>query len=78
MKIRYYKDLDNLRWIGFLLSVIAVFILTDKNPNTMLGWSISSLSCGLWVYFAYKDRDTPRTVMELMYLLLEIRGVMNG
>jgi hypothetical protein len=25
----------------------------------------------------YKDRDTPRALMEVMYLVLAIRGVIN-
>jgi hypothetical protein len=42
-----------------------------------LGWSIACLSCAIWIYMGYKDRDTPRALMEVMYLVLAIRGVIN-
>jgi hypothetical protein len=31
----------------------------------------------MWIWFAVKDKDTPRALMELMYLLLAMRAVYN-
>ncbi|QOI69145.1 hypothetical protein Mosig_00184 [Pelagibacter phage Mosig EXVC030M] len=31
----------------------------------------------MWVYFGYKDRDWPRALMELMYLILSMRAMYN-
>jgi hypothetical protein len=31
----------------------------------------------MWIYFGVKDGDTPRALMEGMYLLLAVRGVYN-
>ncbi len=78
MKIRYYQRIDNLRWIGFILAFIGVFILSDANITTQVyGWAVSILSCSIWVYIGYKDKDIARTCMELMYLIVAIRATIN-
>jgi len=78
MKIRFYKNIDGLRWIGFLVAMIGTFILSSANVETQwIGWAMGLVSCSIWVYFGWKDRDTPRTLMELMYLLLSMRAVYN-
>jgi hypothetical protein len=78
MKIRFYKNIDGGRWLGFVLAMIAAYILSDANPATQwIGWSIATVSCTMWIWFAYKDKDTPRALMELFYLLLAIRAVYN-
>lgn len=78
MKIRYYKNIDGWRWIGFIVAIVAAYILSDANPATQaLGWGMACISCGMWIWFAYKDKDTPRALMELMYLLLAMRAVYN-
>jgi len=78
MKIRYYKDLNKGRWIGFMLALLSVFILSNANISTQwIGWLIGCVSCGMWVYFGIKDKDIPRTLMELCYLLLGLRAVFN-
>ena len=33
--------------------------------------------CAIWIYMGIKDRDVPRALMELFYLLLAIRGIYN-
>jgi len=74
--MRYLKNKD--RWIGFALAVTSVFILSAANISTQwLGWSLSVLSCVMWVYFGYKDKDWPRMLMECMYLILSLRAVIN-
>lgn len=76
MKIRFYKNLTELRWIGFTLAMVSAFLLSGGNPNIQwVGWGIACFSCSIWLYMGYKDGDTPRALMELMYLLLAIRGV---
>ena len=60
MKIRYYKNINGTRWIGFGLAMLSVFILSSANIATQwVGWSLSVVSCIMWVYFGYKDRDWP-------------------
>ena len=76
MKIRFYKNLTELRWIGFTLAMVSAFLLSGGNPNIQwIGWGIACFSCSIWLYMGYKDGDIPRALMELMYLLLAIRGV---
>ena len=78
MKIRYYKDIDGWRWTGFILAILAAFILSDAKVDTQwLGWSIACISCSIWIYMGIKDKDTPRALMEFMYLLLGIRAIWN-
>ena len=78
MKIRFYQNIDGYRWVGFFIALISVFVLSSANSSTQwLGWSLSVVGCSLWVYIGYKDKDTARTLMELMYLALSIRAVIN-
>ena len=76
MKIRFYQQLGGLRWIGFILAMISAFLLSGGNPDIQwIGWGIACFSCSIWLYMGYKDGDIPRALMELMYLLLAIGGV---
>ena len=78
MKIRFYKRLDGMRWLGFVLAMIGTYILSNANPNTQwVGWAIATMSCTIWIYMGIKDKDTPRALMELMYLLLALRAIYN-
>ena len=78
MKIRYYHTINGWRWFGFVLAMIGAFILSGGNPDIQwIGWAVSSVSCSIWIYMGYKDRDVPRTLMELMYLFLAMRGIWN-
>lgn len=78
MKIRYYKNIDGWRWLGFIIAIVAAYILSDaKQATQWIGWAMACVSCSMWIYFAYKDKDTPRALMELMYLLLAMRAVYN-
>ena len=66
------------RWIGFVLAMCSAFILSSGSVHVQwLGWSVECSSCAIWIYMGYKDRDTPRALMEVMYLVLAIRGVIN-
>ena len=78
MKIRYYKDISKGRWIGFLLAMLSAYILSSANISTQwVGWLVGCFSCAIWVYMGWKDKDIPRMLMELFYLLLAIRAVYN-
>ena len=82
MKIRYYKELTNYRWIGFFLAMIGVYLLSDGdyfgNPLVQsLGWGSACLSALFWVFIGIRDSDIPRTLMELMYFGLAFRAIIN-
>ena len=78
MKIRYYKNIDGWRWLGFLLAMIGAFVLSNANPNTQwIGWAIATLSRSIWIYMGLKDKDIPRALMEFMYLCLALRAIYN-
>lgn len=78
MKIRYYHKIDGWRWLGFILAMISAFLLSGGDSTVQwIGWSVALVSCSIWIYMGIKDQDTPRALMELMYLLLAIRGVVN-
>ena len=78
MKIRYYKNINGWRWLGFFIAMASVSILSSANISTQwVGWSLSVMACVMWVYFGLKDRDWPRALMELMYLILSMRAVYN-
>ena len=76
MKIRYYKRIDGWRWLGFILAMIGAFILSNADVQTQwMGWAIATMSCSIWIYMGIKDKDIPRALMELMYLLLALRAI---
>ncbi|MBR19837.1 MAG: hypothetical protein CMA64_06790 [Euryarchaeota archaeon] len=78
MKIRFYQNLNGARWVGFLIAIISCFILSNANVETQwIGWAIGCVSCSMWVYFGFKDKDTPRALMEVMYLLISMRALYN-
>ena len=78
MKIRFYQRLDGLRWLGFILAMIGAYVLSNANPDTQwVGWAIATMSCSIWIYMGVKDKDIPRALMELMYLLLALRAIYN-
>jgi len=78
MKIRYYKEIDGWRWVGFLLAMIGAFVLSNaKNQTKWKGWGISTISCNILIYIGIKNKDTPRALMETMYLLLALRAIYN-
>ena len=78
MKIRYYQNINGWRWLGFILAMISAFLLSGGNPSVQwIGWAVATVSCSMWIYFGIKDGDTPRALMEGMYLLLAVRGIYN-
>jgi len=58
--------------------MVSAFTLSGGDPDKQwLGWSVALSSCSIWIWMGIKDNDIPRALMELMYLLLAIRGVWN-
>tara|TARA_Y100000389_G_scaffold108036_1_gene105151 strand:+ start:1586 stop:1831 length:246 start_codon:yes stop_codon:yes gene_type:complete len=74
-----WKKIQNKdRWIGLAIAVSSVFILSEANVDTQwIGWLLSIVACIMWVWFGYRDKDYPRALMELMYLLLSMRAMYN-
>ncbi len=78
MKIRYYHKIDGWRWLGFILAMASAFILSGGDPAVQwVGWSVACFSCLIWIYMGVKDKDTPRALMELFYLVLAVRGILS-
>ena len=66
------------RWFAFGLTMLGMYLLTNNNFSYFsLGWFLSGVSTAMWAYFAYVDKDIPRGLMELCFVLLCIRGVIN-
>ena len=69
MKIRYYKNIDGWRWLGFILAMVSAFLLSSGQSEIQwIGWAVACFSCSIWIRMGMKDKDTPRALMELMYL----------
>ena len=76
--LRHFKDAVFGRWLGFALAIIGVYVLSSAHiPTQWLGWLITGLSCAIWVWYGYKDKDWPRMLMELFYCFLAIRAILN-
>ena len=78
MKKRFYHIKNKDRWLGLAIAVSSVYILSEANVSTQwIGWLLSVIACFMWVWFGYRDKDYPRALMELMYLLLSMRAMYN-
>ena len=77
MKIRYYREIDGWRWIGFILAMIGAFILSGGDPAVQwIGWTIAVFSCSIWIYMGIKDKDTPRALMAVSYTHLTLPTIL--
>tara|TARA_R100000458_G_C8238421_1_gene218116 strand:+ start:1005 stop:1220 length:216 start_codon:yes stop_codon:yes gene_type:complete len=66
------------RWIAFVAVLISLSLLTSGNVGVQwIGWVISSCSSLAWAWFAMKDKDTPRMLMEICYLAAGLWGIYN-
>ena len=73
-----FKKIDYWRWFGFFLAVAGAIILGNADIYSQwLGWTICTLSCLIWIAMGIKDRDIPRTLMEVMYFFIGIRAIIN-
>ncbi len=78
MKKRFYHIKNKDRWLGLAIAVSSVYILSEANIATQwIGWLLSVIACFMWVWFGYRDKDYPRALMELMYLILSMRAMYN-
>ena len=72
------KKTNYWRWFGFILAVIGAYILGNAQVlSQWIGWTICSISCLIWIFMGIKDRDVPRTLMEVMYFIIGIRAIIN-
>ena len=76
---KLWKKIGNKdRWLGLAVAISSVYILSDANINTQwIGWFLSIIACMMWVWFGWRDKDYPRALMELMYLILSMRAMYN-
>ena len=71
-------NIDAWRWVGFSLAVIGAFILGNAEVHSQwLGWSVCTVSCFIWIIMGIKDKDLPRTLMEIMYFIIGARAIFN-
>ena len=54
-----------------------MFYLKFNISTQWIGWLLSVIACFMWVWFGYRDKDYPRALMELMYLILSMRAMYN-
>ena len=67
-----------MRWIAFFGVIVSLILLTSGRAEMQwIGWLLSCLTCLAWAYFAKKDGDIPRMLMELFYFLASVWGVHN-
>ena len=76
---KLWKKIGNKdRWLGLAIAISSVYILSEANINTQwIGWFLSIIACMMWVWFGWRDKDYPRALMELMYLILSMRAMYN-
>jgi len=73
-----FKITNQGRWLGFLFAIASVWVLSSAVIATQwIGWTLASISCGIWVYYGYKDKDYPRMLMEIVYVILAMRAIWN-
>ena len=82
MKSIILFELTNFRWLGLFFSMLGVYLLSDGdyfgNPMVQaIGWGSACLSALFWVIMGVRDKDIPRTLMELVYMILALRAIIN-
>ena len=66
------------RWVAFVLVLVSTLFLTSGNVNLQwIGWVLGAIAAVAWTYFAKLDKDTPRMLMEIFYILVSLWGVYN-
>ena len=66
------------RWFALALCLVGTWLLTNTNISLFsVGWTLSGLSTVMWCYFGIRDKDLPRALMEMFFVILCIRGVIN-
>ena len=66
------------RWFAFIGAVVSLLFLSSGYSSVQwIGWAVSSVSWLAWVWFARQDKDTPRMLMEMCYLIAGLWGIYN-
>tara|TARA_R110002020_G_scaffold383443_1_gene594077 strand:- start:79 stop:348 length:270 start_codon:yes stop_codon:yes gene_type:complete len=66
------------RWAALFLALVGTLILTSGHVNLQwMGWILEAIAAAGWAYFARVDKDTPRMLMELVYVIAGAWGVYN-
>jgi hypothetical protein len=66
------------KWIAFVAAITCLFFLASGIIALQwIGWALSGVTCIAWAYFAYRDKDTPRCLMEVCYFGAAIVGIYN-
>lgn len=69
---------SNMRWFALVLALMGVMFLASGSVSSQwIGWLLSLVACGFWANFARLDKDPPRMLMELFYLMASIWGIYN-
>ena len=73
------RTIRKIRWFGFCLALISVFLLTTFKVNYIQasGWALSAMSCCIWIFDSYRSKHRPRMFMEMIYLICGIWGIIN-
>ena len=71
------KKMNKYIRFAFFITILGTYILTSNTNLQWIGWTICGLSTLIWIYCAYVEDDTPRTLMELMYMILCLKGVIS-
>ena len=70
--------LEKGRWVALLLVLVSTLLLTSGNVYLQWpGWVVGAIASVGWGYFAKLDKDTPRMLMEVFYVLVSLWGVYN-
>jgi hypothetical protein len=70
---------SNMRWFALVLALMGVMFLASGSVSSQwIGWLLSLIACGFWANFARLDKDPPRMLMELFYLMASIWGIYNS
>ena len=69
---------SNMRWFALVLALMSVmFLASGSVASQWVGWILSFVAAAFWANFARLDKDTPRMLMELFYLIASIWGIFN-
>ena len=73
-KPKLLVSIPNIPVLGWFLLSLNCWAV---KPPAVAGWFLSIIACMMWVWFGWRDKDYPRALMELMYLILSMRAMYN-
>ncbi len=66
------------RWVALIFALVGTLFLTSGYVGLQwIGWTLEVIAAAGWTYFARVDKDTPRMLMEIFYVLAGLWGVYN-